>query len=707
MNLNHLFYPRSLAIIGASDKPGKLGYNVLRNLIDHGYEGSIYPINPKGGTIQGLKAHRCVGEIDDDIDAAVAIVPAVHTVKVVEECFQKGIKFVTIESAGFGELGDRGRRIETDLETLIDEHGGHILGPNCSGIINVNNGLCQSIGLVGDLRPGNVGLIAQAGVYAAGILWGLRNIMDFSMIATIGNKMDIDETDILGFMGADPTVSVIAMYLEDIRRGNDFLRVAREVTPNKPIVVLKGGRTEEGKARAITHTAALGGSDQAYEAIFHDGGVIIANDNDHLFDLVRGFSKQPLPSTDGVMVITYSGSQGITATDRLNENGMRLATLSEGTARRIGEIVPDMVATINPADMTFDQSPSQVKDLVEAAALDPNVGSILVNLQPEILADYVVEMERVETHGKPMVISVSGREFVMEHVVEMERKGVPVYSTTERAAEVLASMWRYSCERLATLRSEPDARDDPVNGVLDSINDGTVGGNEVFKILEAYGIGVVECRIAKSPEEAESIAGDYGGPVVYKIESPRLLHKSDAGGVMIDIRSDFREAYTLLRERVIDAMPDLDESDIDGICIQPMLRGGREVLIGCTLDRATGSHIMKVGTGGKYTEIFRDVVNGVVPIDAKGAMSMIERTRYIGRLLEGARGDPPSDIGAVVDVIVRLSRLVQDHPSIVEIEINPLLVWESGVAVVDARMAISGSGDEDPVKEDGSIERKA
>ncbi|MFP4197942.1 MAG: acetate--CoA ligase family protein [Methanomassiliicoccales archaeon] len=364
MNLNKLFYPRTLAVVGASNTEGKLGYNVMRNLLDHGFQGRIFPVNPKSGEVQGVKAYPSVSAIDEEVDAAVTIVPAAVTPQVVEECFRNGIEFVTVEAAGFGETGEKGKVIEEELLSLVNEYGGRLLGPNCTGVINVSHGLCESIGLVGELRSGNVGLVAQAGVYAAGILWGLRAIMDFSMIATIGNKLDLNETDILEFMGQDNSVQVVAMYLEDVRDGKRFLEVAREVVKRKPVIVLKGGRTEAGQAKAVTHTAAIGGSREAYQALFEEAGVIQAGDNDHLFDLARGFSKQPLPSGEGMMVITYSGSQGITTTDTLAENGLRVAELSKGTRKRMQEWIPEMVAAVNPADLTFDQYPEQVRALV-------------------------------------------------------------------------------------------------------------------------------------------------------------------------------------------------------------------------------------------------------------------------------------------------------------------------------------------------------
>lgn len=699
MNLRKLFYPNSLAVIGASNTPGKLGFNVLRNLIEHEFKGKIYPVNPKGGAVQGIRAYTSVSDIEGEIDAAVLIVPAEMTPGVVEECFSRGIEFVTIEAAGFGELGARGKEIEKELKELVKRYDCHILGPNCSGVINVNNGLCQSLGLVGKLRPGNVGLVAQAGVYAAGILWGLREIMDFNMIATIGNKLDIDETDILEFMGSDPSIEVIAMYLEDIRRGERFLEVAREIAATKPIIVLKGGRTEEGKAKAITHTAAIGGSSQAYDAIFDEAGMIKARDNDHLFDLTRAFSKQPLPTTSRMMVITYSGSQGITATDTLSEREMGLASLDEGTKGALREHIPSMVGAINPADLTFDQNPRQVRRIIEIAVQDPEVGGVIVNLQPEILGAYIEEMSDLDANGKPVAISVTGREFAMEGVIGMEGIGYPVFSTPERAAEVMASMYHHRTSSLPrSIPKEFQVDRGKVKRVISAARKmglTTVAGLGAFQILSAYGIPVAEYRIARTPEEAESIAANFEGPLAFKVESSKVTHKSDLGGVELDVRGDFGGAFSRVVDRVLSKCPGLARRDIEGVCIQPMVSGGKEVLVGSTFESAIGCHLIKFGLGGKYTEIFGDVANRIAPLDEKGAISMIGETRYIGKLLEGQRGEGAYDITAVVDTLQRLSQLVRDFPDIQEIETNPMVVWHRGAVVIDARLAIGGRVEEE------------
>ncbi len=695
MDLKKLFCPDSLAVVGASNKEGKLGYNVLNNLINHGFRGDLYPVNPGADKVQGIKAYGIVGDIGPSVDAAVLIVPAKITPEVVRECFENGIKFVTIEAAGFGEAGEKGKKIKEDLEILLDEYEDcHVLGPNCTGIINVNNGMCQSIGRVGELKPGSVGLIAQAGVYAAGILWGLRRIMDFSIIATVGNKMDIDETDILEYMGQEETIDVIAMYLEDIKRGREFLKTARAVVQEKPVVVLKGARTKEGKAAAVTHTAAIGGPTQIYDTIFEESGIIQAEDNDHLFDIARAFSKQNLPESGRFMIASYSGSQGITATDTLNEEGLGLAELSEDTKDKMDELLPGVIEGYNPADFTFDQSPEKIRNMIEIVSSEDTVGGFLIVLQPERLGEYVDIFGEVDSGGKPILLASTGREFVMDEVIEMEKRGHPLYSTPERAAQVLSEMWRYRNNEVTTPEPERDttvdgSRVQQIISEVEERGEKLLGLVKTFEVFKAYDIPVSDCYSATSPDEAVEMSKKLDGPVAMKIESPQVSHKSDVGGIRLDVsEEEVESSYRQLIDEVLSRSQGLEEDSIDGVCLQPMFNEGKEVLIGAVYEEILDGHLIKFGLGGKYTEVFGDVSNGISPLDREKASKMIDDTRYIDELLKGQRGEEPYDLQAVVDVLVKLSQLVEDFPEIGEVEANPFLVFGSGGVVLDARLKL-------------------
>ena len=446
-NLYDLFYPRSIAVLGASESEGKLGCNVFRNLINHEFQGKLYPINPKKDSIMGIKAYKSVLEINDPIDTAIIIVPAEGVPQAIEECCEKGIPYLVVETAGFAEIGEDGKRIQAYIKEIISERGCRLLGPNCSGVINTHHNMVQSIGLLDRLGKGNVGLIAQAGVYAAGILAGLRNVLDFGIVATIGNKMDITETDILEYMGDDDHVDVIAMYMEDVTSGKQFVDTARRVSQRKPIIVLKAGRTEAGKKAVSSHTASLAGDDEINSAAFRQSGVIRARDNEHLFSLIRGFSKQPLPKGPGVLVVTYTGSFGVAATDTLYLNNLKLAKLEPHLMEQLASVMPDYLNLQNPVDCSFSMTPEWLKSILEIGVLSSDVQSIMVIIQGEKLGSFVEPLKSIDLKGKPVVCCVACKEFVINDVVRMEKAGIPVYSTPEIAAEVLGEMYRYELRR--------------------------------------------------------------------------------------------------------------------------------------------------------------------------------------------------------------------------------------------------------------------
>lgn len=442
-SLRPLFYPESIAVLGASDKPGKLGWNVFHNLLYHRFAGKLYPVNIKAKTVQGVPAFSTIEEIEGPVDAAIILVPAAQTVQAFEECCRKGIKMIIIESAGFAETGESGNMVEKELRRLAASYNCRFVGPNCSGIINTHHNMVQSIGVVGDLRKGNIGLIVQAGVYAAGMLWGMRHIMDLAVVATIGNKADINETDILEYLGDDGNVEVVCMYLEDVKSGRRFVDTARKITAKKPVIVLKSGRTEAGKKAVSSHTASLAGNDLIYDAAFKQAGIIRARDNDHMFGLARAFSKQPLPLGDGVMVISYTGSLGVAAADALAMNRMKPAELDAETRRYLREILPPYVGCNNPVDYTFDMNAEQVRKTIEIGLRSKEIGSFIVILQAEILDTYVKEFKKMDFKGKPILSCVPCKEFAMNEVIALEQAGIPVYSTPEEAVEALAAMYRY------------------------------------------------------------------------------------------------------------------------------------------------------------------------------------------------------------------------------------------------------------------------
>ena len=442
-DLHDLFYPRSIAVIGASGTPGKLGWNVFTNLVSHKFQGKLYPINPRADEIHGCKAYPSISAVPEPVDVAIILVSAGVTPDVVEECCKCGVRYIVVESAGFAELGEEGKKIELAMKAIADRYGVRLLGPNCSGIINTHCSMVQSIGIVDALSMGNIGLVSQAGVCAAGMLWGLRHIMDFGIIATIGNKLDINETDILEAVSQDDYINVICMYLESVKGGRRFIDVARKVTLEKPIVVLKSGRTDAGKKAVASHTASLAGNDLIFSAAFRQSGIIRARDYEHMFNLARAISKQPMPDREGVFIITYAGSLGVIAADAITDNGMRLAELEPHLKDRLKKLLPDYVCGMNPVDYTFSQDAETVKRTIEIGVDSEDVGSFIVVLQAEILDSYVEALRSVDYRGKPIIACVAGKEFAMPDVIKMEKAGIPVFSTPEQVADALAIMYRH------------------------------------------------------------------------------------------------------------------------------------------------------------------------------------------------------------------------------------------------------------------------
>jgi len=442
-DLHDLFYPKSIAVIGASGTKGKLGWNVFCNLINHDFKGELYPINPKAESILGIKAYPRISAVKKPIDVAVILVQANMTPEVVKECCDCGVKYVIVESAGFAEMGEAGRRIEEEMKAITDSRGVRLLGPNCSGIINTHCSMVQSIGIVDALSRGNIGLISQAGVCAAGMLWGLRHIMDFGIVATIGNKLDINETDMLEAVSQDENVNVISMYLESVKGGRRFIDVAKRITKDKPIIALKSGRTEAGKKAVASHTASIAGNDLVYSAVFKQAGVIRARDYEHMFNLSRAVSKQPFPKNEGVFIITYAGSLGVISADAVMDEEIRLSELEPHLKERLLDLLPEYVGGLNPVDYTFSMDAETVKKTIEIGVESSDVGSFIVILQAEILGSYVEPLGKIDYRGKPIMVCVAGKEFAMDDVIKMENVGIPVYQTPEQCADAISVMYKH------------------------------------------------------------------------------------------------------------------------------------------------------------------------------------------------------------------------------------------------------------------------
>ena len=688
--------PRGVAVVGASPTPGKLGHAVLQNILEYGYKGTVYPINPTAKEILGLPAYPTVGAIPGPVDLAVVLVPAKAVPGVIEECGQKGISGAVVISAGFREVGREGRQLEQQLIENAHRYNLRVIGPNVLGIIDTVIGLNASFA-AGMPRRGGIAFMSQSGALCTSILdMALGLGIGFSRFYSIGNKADLNEIDFLRAWAEDPETKVIVAYLEGITNGSEFMKVAREVTRHKPVVAIKSGTTSAGSRAASSHTGTLAGSEKAYDAAFKQVGIVRAGSVQELFDYAQAYARQPLPQNDAVAVVTNAGGPGIMASDAVERLGMHLASLTPEIQQRLRAALPSAASVVNPIDVLGDAPADRYALAIEAALGDPNVGVVLVVLTPQT-ATQIPETARLLgelslKYHKPTFATFMGDLAIRPALDIFAKYNIPNYQVPERAVAAIAALWgRHHWLNTPPLHVEPAAVNrDSVNAVLDRLRQegrATAGDTEARDVLAAYGIPLPKSALAKDSDEAVAAAESMGYPVVMKIASPDILHKTDIGGVKLNLTSasDVRDAFDLIVYRATRHMPD---ATIWGCQVQQMVKGGREVIIGMNRDPQFGPLLM-FGLGGVYVEALKDVTFRVAPIDRREAREMLTEIRAFN-LLRGVRGEKPADLDAVADALVRVSQLVTDFPDIVELDINPLLVFPAGQGVLglDMRLAL-------------------
>ncbi|MGQ9626072.1 MAG: acetate--CoA ligase alpha subunit [Anaerolineae bacterium] len=692
--------PKSVAVIGASREPGKLGYGVLSNIIKYGYEGQIYPINPKAQEILGLKSYPSILEVEGPVDLAVIVVPAPLVAGVLEECGRKGVRGAIIISAGFREVGGEGVRRERELVEIARLYGIRILGPNVLGIIDTIAHLNASFA-AGMPQKGYIAFMSQSGALCTSILDIARaQDIGFSHFVSLGNKADLNEIDFIEAWEDDPYTKVIMAYLEGVADGETFIRVARRVTKKKPLIIIKSGTTGAGSRAVSSHTGTLAGSERAYEAAFRQSGVIRATSVQELFDYSILFARQPLLESERIAIITNAGGPGIMATDAWERLGLQLASLERETMEKLRECLPEAASVLNPVDVLGDALEDRYKAAIEIVLKDQNVGGLLVVLTPQAMTP-VAEVGRVVAEAadlseKPIVSCFMGEASIGEAVSIMRAHSVPNYVVPERAAAALGAMVHYRrwLERPPLEIESFDIDREKIRAVFDKVRSEerlTIGDTEAREILEACGIRIPRSELAHSAEEAVRYAEKIGYPVVMKIASPDILHKSDIGGVKVGLNTpaDVRDAFDLITYRATRYMP---EAQIWGCLVQEMALGGREVIVGMNRDIQFGPLVM-FGLGGIYVEALKDVSFRVAPFSRREAQEMISEIRSYN-LLRGTRGEPPADLEALVDALLRVSQLVSEFPEIVEMDINPLIVYESGRGVmgIDMRLVLASDG---------------
>ena len=695
--LGSLFNPSSIAVIGASQDTRKVGHAVLNNLKRFKYRGELYPVNPSGGRILDLPTYSSLAAICRPVDLAIIAIPASLVPASLRECAASGIPTAIIISAGFKEAGTEGTLLEEQLRTICREQGIRVLGPNCLGVINTANNMNATF--AADMLPtGRIGFFSQSGAMGIAIMdWAIGNEVGFSKFISLGNKTDLSEIDCIEYLMNDPDTDLILGYIEDVVDGRRFMEVAERTTRKKPVILLKSGGTEAGARAASSHTGALAGSDIAFDAAFRQSGIMRAAGVQDLFDTAMAFSEGKLPAGNRLLVITNAGGPGIIAADAAEKLGIQLPHMTRESITAMAQKLPPNATVFNPVDVIGDATSERYAAVLEQAVQDPSVDGILVILTPQAMtdmdrtADAVIAAARSTV--KPVIASFMGEKRVRSAIDRLKRASIPNFSYPEAAVKAYKRMsdqqaWRSVVpEELATCWYNFDAAAETIASILKS-GITQVGEEEAMRILTFYGFQFPRHALVKTSADAARAAAQIGFPVVMKISSPDILHKTDVGGVRLNIRSE-QEAADSFTEITANARRIMRNAFIKGVLISEMVPPGREVILGVTYDRTFG-HMIMFGLGGIYVEVLKDVSFRIVPVSRKEATAMVQEIRTIG-LLRGARGERPSDVGAIVNNIVNLSCLISDFPEIQELDINPLVVHEKGAAALDARIIFKGN----------------
>lgn len=697
--LEAFFEPKSIAVIGASRKTGKVGYEVLKNIIESGFKGKIFPVNPKAEEILGQKCYSSVLKIPDEIDLGVIIIPAAFVPKVVEEAGKKGIKALIIISAGFREVGGEGTKLEDEIINICKKYNIRVLGPNCLGILNafapINISFAPTMP-----KKGKAAFISQSGALGTAVLdWIQDQRIGLGKFISLGNKADLDETDLIAELADDEETSIILLYLEGVKRGSEFIRVAKKVTRKKPIVILKSGVTEAGARAISSHTGTMAGSDLAFKIAFKKAGIIRVETAEELFDLAEVFSTQPIPEGSNVAIITNAGGPGILATDSCEKYGVKMAPMSSNIVKKLREKLPPASGFFNPIDILGDASAERYKFAIETVLKSEDVNSGLIILAPQAItkplsiAKAIVDSKHI-FKDKPVMTSFMGGRTVAKSIEEIEKAGIPNFSFPERAIRSLSILVKYG-DYLKSSQIETIPRfrinKKKVSSVFKRVREDkrvTLTWVEATEVVNAYGIPATIPQLANIAEEAVQSANRIGYPVVLKIESPNILHKTDIGGVRLNVNTA-EEVRRIFFELVGRAHIYYPKATILGVNVSKMVPLGRELIIGMTHDITFGQLIM-FGLGGIYVNFLKDVTFGLAPLSEREVVEMIEQTKAF-TLLRGIRGDARSDIDSIIDVILRFSQLVTDFSEINEIDINPLSVYEEnkGCLCLDVKITIS------------------
>ncbi len=703
--LDAIFAPKNVAVIGATETPGSVGRTLLWNLISNPFGGTVFPVNPKRASVLGVRAYPTVRDVPEKPDLAVVVTPAPTVPGIIGECVDLGIPGAIIISAGFKEIGPTGAALEREILQHAQRGNMRIIGPNCLGVMNTTSGLNATFAAE-MARPGNVGFISQSGALCTAVLdWSFRENVGFSAFVSIGSMLDVGWGDLIYYLGDDPHTQSIVIYMETIGDARAFLSAAREVALIKPIIVIKPGRTEGAAKAAASHTGSLTGSDEVLQAAFERSGVLRVNSIGDLFAMAEVLAKQPRPQGPRLTILTNAGGPGVLATDALLSSGGELAPLSEETMSALNALLPAAWSHNNPVDILGDASPERYAQSLEIAAKDPNSDGLLVILTPQAMTQPTETAQKLtpyaQSAGKPILASWMGGKEIAAGEAILNRANVPSFAYPDDAVRMFGYMWQYA-QNLKSLYETPLSPPQRCAGEESALEQGErilqharAAGRTILtefeskQLLEVYCIPTVPTRIATNTADAVRLANEIGYPVVLKLHSETITHKTDVGGVQLNLRDAeaVRRAFAAIQQSVA---AKAGAQHFLGVTVQPMIQlDGYELILGSSVDPQFGP-VLLFGTGGQLVEVFKDRALGLPPLNTTLARQMIEQTT-IYAALKGVRGRPPVNLAALETLMVQFSQLVAEQKWIKEIDINPLLASPAQLLALDARVVLYGA----------------
>ena len=705
--LDILFSPKNVAVIGATENPNTVGRTLVWNLISSPFGGTVFPVNPKRSSVLGIKAYPTIADVPDPVDVVVVTTPAPSIPDIIRQSVEAGVKGAIIISAGFKEIGEEGARLERQILEYARKGNMRIIGPNCLGLMSPVSGFNATFATT-IARKGTVGFISQSGALCTAVLdWSLKANVGFSSFISIGSMLDVGWGDLIYYLGDDPNTESIVIYMETIGDARAFLSAAREVALLKPIIVIKPGRTAGAAKAAASHTGSLTGSDEVLEAAFHRSGVLRVNTIAELFYMSDVLAKQPRPKGPKLTILTNAGGPGVIATDALLTNGGQLTEISPQAMEEFNHILPSVWSKNNPVDIIGDASPERYAKALEIAAKDPNSDGMLVVLTPQSMTDPTKTAEQLvpyaQSLGKPILASWMGGEDVEEGIRILNRANIPTFPYPDTAARMFVYMAKFA-ENLGSLYETPRTNNTDLSIAIDNetakqiIQGARSEGRTLLsefeskQLLASYKIPIVQTKIATNEDEAVKYASEIGYPVVLKLHSETITHKTDVGGVQLNLENEeqVRQAYGSIRQSVTNKVGEKDSSGKPhflGVTVQPMIKtDGYELILGSSIDPQFGP-VLLFGLGGQLVEVFKDRALGLPPLNSTLARLMMEETK-IYKALKGVRGRKPIDLANLEQILVRFSRLVSDNLWIKELDINPLMVSPERIMALDARVVL-------------------